>query len=154
MGYALLDAATEPATVLDCGLVPVLAAASPAERLLAIANALDALIARHVPTALALERLYFNKNAKTAMRVAEARGVALLCAARAGLAVAEYTPQEVKLSVTGTGSADKLQVQRMLTLVLALAEPITQDNVADAVAIALAHIQRARFGAAVALASS
>ena len=154
MGYALLDAATDPATVLDCGLVPVQAAASPAERLLAIANALDALIARHVPTALALERLYFNKNAKTAMRVAEARGVAMLCAARAGLTVAEYTPQEVKLSVTGTGSADKQQVQRMLTLVLALAEPITQDNIADAVAIALAHAQRARFGAAVALASS
>jgi crossover junction endodeoxyribonuclease RuvC len=154
MGYALLDAATDPATILDCGLVPVLAAASPAERLLAIADALDLLIAQHVPTALALERLYFNKNAKTAMRVAEARGVAMLCAARAGLAVAEYTPQEVKLSVTGTGSADKQQVQRMLTLVLGLAEPITQDNVADAVAIALAHVQRARFGAAVALASS
>ena len=153
MGYALLDAATDPATILDCGLVPVAAAASPAERLLAIADALDALIARHLPTALALERLYFNKNAKTAMRVSEARGVAMLCAARAGLAVAEYTPQEVKLSVTGTGSADKRQVQRMLTLVLALAEPITQDNVADAVAIALAHAQRARFGAAVALAS-
>jgi len=152
MGYALLDAATDPATVLDCGLVPVPAAASPAERLVAIADALDGLIARHVPTALALERLYFNKNARTAMRVAEARGVAMLCAARAGLTVAEYTPQEVKLSVTGTGSADKLQVQRMLTLVLALVEPITQDNVADAVAIALAHAQRARFGAAVALA--
>jgi crossover junction endodeoxyribonuclease RuvC len=154
MGYALLDAATDPATILDCGQVPVLAAASPAERLLAIADALDALIARHLPTALALERLYFNKNAKTAMRVSEARGVAMLCAARAGLAVAEYTPQEVKLSVTGTGSADKQQVQRMLTLVLALAEPITQDNVADAVAIALAHAQRTRFGTAVALASS
>jgi crossover junction endodeoxyribonuclease RuvC len=154
MGYALLDAATDPATILDCGLVPVLAAASPAERLLAIADALDALIARHVPAALALERLYFNKNAKTAMRVAEARGVAMLCAARAGVVVAEYTPQEVKLSVTGTGSADKQQVQRMLALVLALAEPITQDNVADAVAIALAHAQRERFGAAVALATS
>jgi crossover junction endodeoxyribonuclease RuvC len=154
MGYALLDAATDPATILDCGLVPVLATSSPAERLLAIANALDGLIARHVPIALALERLYFNKNAKTAMRVAEARGVAMLCAARAGLVVAEYTPQEVKLSVTGTGSADKKQVQRMLALVLALAEPITQDNVADAVAIALAHAQRERFGVAVALASS
>jgi crossover junction endodeoxyribonuclease RuvC len=153
MGYALLGAATDPPTIIDCGLVPVQVSASPADRLLAIANALDALIARHVPTALALERLYFNKNAKTAMRVAEARGVAMLCAARAGLTVAEYTPQEVKLSVTGTGSADKQQVQRMLTLVLALEEPITQDNVADAVAIALAHAQRARFGAAVALAS-
>lgn len=153
MGYAVLDAATDPATVLDCGLVPVLAAASAAERLLAIADALDALIARHHPAALAVERLYFNKNAKTAMRVAEARGVAMLCAARAGLEVAEYTPQEVKLSVTGSGSADKKQVQRMLALVLVLAEPITQDNVADAIAIALAHAQRERFGEAVAIAS-
>ncbi len=153
MGYALLDAATDPATVLDCGLVPVLAAASAAERLLAIAGALDALIVRHRPAALAVERLYFNKNAKTAMRVAEARGVAMLCAARAGLDVAEYTPQEVKLSVTGSGSADKKQVQRMLALVLVLAEPITQDNVADAIAIALAHAQRERFGEAVAIAS-
>ena len=152
MGYALLDAATDPATILDSGVVPVLAAASAAERLLAIADALDALIRRHHPSALAVERLYFNKNARTAMRVAEARGVAMLCAARGGLIVAEYTPQEVKLSVTGTGSADKKQVQRMLTIVLSLAEPITQDNVADAVAIALAHAQRERFGAAVAVA--
>ena len=153
MGYALLDAATDPATILDSGLVPVAAAASAAERLLSIADALGALIAEHRPAALAVERLYFNKNARTAMRVAEARGVALLCAARAGLLVAEYTPQEVKLSVTGTGSADKKQVQRMLALVLGLAEPIAQDNVADAVAIALAHAQRERFSAAVALAS-
>jgi crossover junction endodeoxyribonuclease RuvC len=153
MGYALLDAATDPARILDCGVVAVLSEASAAERLLAIADALDRLIARHRPAALAMERLYFNKNARTAMRVAEARGVALLCAARARLIVAEYTPQEVKLSVTGNGGADKKQVQRMLTLVLALEEPITQDNVADAVAIALAHAQRERFGAAVALAS-
>ena len=154
MGYALLDTATDPASVLDRGVVQVLPSASAAERLLAIAGALDALIARYAPEALAVERLYFNKNVKTAMRVAEARGVAMLCAARAGLAVAEYTPQEVKLSVTGSGAADKKQVQRMLTLVLALAEPITQDNVADAVAIALTHAQRERFGAAVALATS
>ncbi len=154
MGYALLDAATDPATILDCGIVPVLVSASPADRLVSIAAALDRLIGRHAPAALAVERLYFNKNARTAMRVAEARGVAILCAGRAGMVVAEYTPQEVKLSVTGTGGADKKQVQRMLTVVLGLAEPITQDNVADAVAIALAHAQRERFGAAVALASS
>ena len=152
MGFALLDAATDPATIIECGLVPVSAEASPAERLLAIADALDALIARHAPAAIALERLYFNKNVRTAMRVAEARGVALLCAARAHLVVAEYTPQEVKLSVAGAGSADKKQVQKMLALVLALPEPITQDNVADAVAIALTHAQRERFNDAVALA--
>ena len=152
MGYALLDAATDPATIIDCGLVPVSAEAAAADRLLAIADALDALIARHAPVAIALERLYFNKNVRTAMRVAEARGVTLLCAARARLIVAEYTPQEVKLSVTGTGSADKKQVQKMLALVLALPEPITQDNVADAVAIALTHAQHERFSDAVALA--
>jgi crossover junction endodeoxyribonuclease RuvC len=152
MGYALLDAATDPATIRDRGLVPVPVTAEPAERLLAIADALDGLIARHAPAAIALERLYFNKNVRTAMRVAEARGVALLCAARAGLVVAEYTPQEVKLSVTGSGGADKKQVQRMLALILALETPITQDNVADAIAIALCHAQRERFGAAVALA--
>jgi crossover junction endodeoxyribonuclease RuvC len=154
MGYALLDAATDPPTIVDCGLVPVLPSASPADRLLAIANSLDALIGRHAPTALGVGGLHFQKNTTTTIRVAEARGVAMLCAARAGLSVAEYTPQEVKLSVTGTGSADKQQVQRMLTLVLALDEAITQDNIADAVAIALAHVQRARFGAAVALAST
>jgi crossover junction endodeoxyribonuclease RuvC len=154
MGYALLDAATDPATILESGIVRAAPEASDAERLVAIATHLDALIKQFAPAAVALERLFFNKNAKTAMRVAEARGVALLCAARARVAVAEYTPQEVKLSVTGTGGADKKQVQRMLTIVLALAEPIIEDNVADAVAIAVTHAQRERFGAAVALAST
>jgi crossover junction endodeoxyribonuclease RuvC len=152
MGYAFLDPATEPPRVVACGIVAALRGGTTAERLLAIATALDALIAEHSPSALAVERLYFNKNVKTAMAVAEARGVALLCAARAGLTVAEYTPQEVKLSVTGTGGADKRQVQRMLSIILALAEPISQDNVADAVAIALTHAQRVKFDGAVALA--
>jgi crossover junction endodeoxyribonuclease RuvC len=150
MGYAVLDAGSEPATVVACGQVEAPPDGTAAERLLAIADALDALISRHAPGAIAIERLYFNKNVRTAMRVAEARGVALLCAARAGLTVAEYTPQEVKLSVTGSGAADKKQVQRMLALILTLTEPLTQDNVADAVAIALTHAQRARFAAAVA----
>ena len=154
MGYALLDLSTDPPRLLDHGLVATPRYGSSAEKLLAIADALDGLIATHQPAFLALERLYFNKNVKTAMAVAEARGVALVCGARAGLVIAEYTPQEVKLAVTGTGGADKRQVQRMLAVVLALAEPITQDNVADAVAIALAHAQRERFGAAVALASA
>ena len=152
MGYALLDTRTDPPGVLDCGLIDSRAGTSAA-RLAAIADDIDRLIGAHRPRALALERLYFNKNARTAMVVAEARGIALLCAARAGLEVAEYTPQEVKLSVTGTGSADKKQVMRMLALVLALQHPIEQDNVADAVAIALTHAHRSRFAAAVARAT-
>ncbi len=150
MGYAVVDVGPDPATVRACGQVNTPAGVTAAERLLAIANALDALISLHRPGAIAIERLYFNKNVRTAMAVAEARGVALLCAARAGLTVAEYTPQEVKLSVTGSGAADKKQVQRMLALVLTLAEPLAQDNIADAVAIALTHAQRARFAAVVA----
>ena len=152
MGYALLALDREPPRLVGCGLVEVARELSTAGRLLAIADALDALIAEHAPQALALERLYFNKNVKTAMTVAEARGIALLCGARAGLIVAEYTPQQVKLAVTGSGGADKKAVQRMLGHVLKLDEPITQDNVADAVAIALTYAHGVRFAAAVAMA--
>jgi crossover junction endodeoxyribonuclease RuvC len=152
MGFALLALDADPPRLLECGLVEVERALSTADRLLTIANALDALIATHAPRALALERLYFNKNVKTAMSVAEARGIALVCGARAGLEIAEYTPQEVKICVTGSGSADKKAVQRMLPHLVALDAPITQDNVADAVAIALCHAQRARFASAVAAA--
>lgn len=152
MGYALLELDSDPPRLLLHGLVPTPRHGSAAEKLLAIASALDGLIAMHAPAYLALERLYFNKNVKTAMAVAESRGVALVCGARAGLVIAEYTPQEVKQSVTGTGGADKRAVQRMLVHVLELPEPITQDNVADAIAIAVTHAQRVKFAAALALA--
>jgi crossover junction endodeoxyribonuclease RuvC len=152
MGYALLALESDPPRLVACGLVEVGRALSTADRLVAIADALDALIAEHAPRALALERLYFNKNVKTAMTVAEARGIALLCGARAGLIVAEYTPQQVKLAVTGSGGADKKAIQRMLGHVLRLDAPITQDNVADAVAIALTYAHGVRFAAAVATA--
>jgi len=152
MGYALLSLDSDPPRLVRCGLVAPAREGSAAERLLAIANALDALIAEHAPTALALERLYFNKNVKTAMSVSEARGVALVCAARAGLDVAEFTPQEVKLGVTGTGAADKKTVQKMLVHVLKLEARIADDNVADAVAVAVTFANRARFARMVALA--
>ena len=152
MGYAVIDPGhmAELATVVTCGLVAVPREASNAERLLAIATALDLLIAEHAPRALALERLFFNKNVRTAMLVSEARGIALLCGARAGLEIAEYTPQEVKLAVTGSGGADKRAVQRMIGLLARLDRPIAQDNIADAIAIALTHAQHAQLAARVA----
>jgi len=152
MGYAFLVAADTRATIIECGIVDVRASSTAGERLLAISKALDELIGRHRPAVLAVERLYFNKNAKTAMRVSEARGIALLCGARAGLEIAEYTPQEVKITVTGNGRGDKKAVQRMLPHLVALDAPITQDNVADAVAIALTYAHGVRFAAAVAMA--
>lgn len=145
MGYALLASGREATEMLASGIVRTPPGGTAAERLLAIAEAVDALIAAHAPVALALERLYFNKNARTAMSVSEARGVALLCAARARLAVAEYTPQEVKLSVTGSGAAAKKQIQHMVSALLRLAEPIGEDNVADAAAVALTYLRRARW---------
>ncbi|TME26546.1 MAG: crossover junction endodeoxyribonuclease RuvC [Chloroflexi bacterium] len=153
MGYAFLVAADARATIIECGIVDVRASSTAGERLLAISKALDDLIGRHRPAVLAVERLYFNKNAKTAMRVSEARGIALLCGARAGLEIAEYTPQEVKLTVAGHGAADKKAIQAMLPHLVALDAPVTQDNVADAIAIALTHLQRAKFTAAVAAAT-
>lgn len=152
MGYAVLALDADPPRLVSCGLVEVARELSTADRLLAIADALDALIAEHAPGALALERLYFNRNVKTAMTVAEARGVALLCGARAGLEVVEYTPQQVKQAVTGSGGADKKAVQKMLGHLLKLDAPLTQDNVADAVAIALTYAHGVRFAAAVAMA--
>ncbi len=131
-----------------------LAAGPRRDRLVAIADGIDQLIRAHRPASLAPDRLYFNKNVRTAMVVSEARGIALLCAARAALEIAEYTPSEVKLAVTGSGSADKRQVQRMLSLVLRLDHRIIGDNVADAVAIALTHAQRSRFAGAVRLAEA
>lgn len=152
MGYALLALDADPPRLVGSGLVGAPRDASAADRLVAIADALDALITEHAPAAIALERLYFNKNVRTAMSVAEARGVALLCGARAGLLIAEYTPQEVKQSVTGSGGADKRAVQRMLVHVLKLETAILDDNVADAVAVAVTHAQRMKLAAAIAMA--
>jgi crossover junction endodeoxyribonuclease RuvC len=152
MGFALLAIDVDPPRLVTCGIVETPRGGSNAERLLAIATALDALIAEHAPSALAVERLYFNKNAKTAMAVAEARGIALLCGARARVEIAEYTPQEVKMAVTGNGGADKRAVQQMLVHVLKLESRIKDDNVADAVAVAVTHAHRARFASIVAMA--
>lgn len=152
MGYAFLDASRDPPGLIDRGIIATVSSSSSSERLVAIADALDRLIAANSPAALALERLYFNKNVRTAMSVAEARDIALLCGARAGLLVAEFTPQEVKLGVTGTGAADKKTVQKMLVHVLKLEARIADDNVADAVAVAVTYANRARFAARVALA--
>ena len=152
MGFALLALDADPPRLLRCGLVDVPRELSTADRLVEIADALDRLIAEFAPRALALERLYFNKNVRTAMAVAEARGVALVCGARANLEIAEYTPQQVKQSVTGNGGAEKKAVQLMVRHILKLDEAISEDNVADAIAVALTHSQRVRFAAAVAMA--
>ncbi len=110
-------------------------------RLLQIYTELNALLTRHHPEAAAVEKLFFAKNSRTALAVGHARGVALLVAAQAKLPVAEYTPNEVKQAIAGYGGADKNQMQQMVRMLLHLDFVPEPDDAADAVAIAICHIQ-------------
>ncbi len=118
--------------------------ATQGERLVAIHAGIAELIGRHRPTLVAVERIFFSRNVQTAFSVGQARGVVLLAAAQSGLPIFEYTPNEVKMAVTGYGRASKEQVQRMVQTVLGLALVPTPDDAADALAVAicLAHSYR------------
>ncbi|GAA1836046.1 crossover junction endodeoxyribonuclease RuvC [Luedemannella flava] len=111
-------------------------------RLLALDEALSALIAEHQPQSVAVERVFAQHNVRTVMGTAQAGAVAILAAARAGLPVQTYTPSEVKAAVTGSGQADKAQVTTMVTRLLRLPAPPKPADAADALALAICHIWR------------
>jgi crossover junction endodeoxyribonuclease RuvC len=98
------------------------------------------LLKEHKPDAVAVEELFFSKNARTALSVGHARGVAILAAAHAGLEIAEYTPLQVKQAVVGYGRAEKEQVQSMVKLLLHMDHVPQPDDAADALAVAICHI--------------
>ncbi len=114
-----------------------------APRLAELASRLRAVIAKYEPDSFAIERLFVNANVRTAMTVGQAAGVALLVAAEHGLAVATYTPSQVKRAVVGTGRAPKAQVGYMVRALLALEAPPTPADTADALAVALCHLHHA-----------
>lgn len=114
------------------------------QRLETLHDACAAWLKRHRPDMLAMERLFFTKNAKTAISVGQAQGAIILAAARARVAVVEYTPMEVKQSVTGDGRADKRAVALMVQKLLRLDEPPTPDDTADALAVAYCHLVSTR----------
>ncbi|MBE7525325.1 crossover junction endodeoxyribonuclease RuvC [candidate division WWE3 bacterium] len=107
------------------------------ERLLAVRNDLQEAIRRFRPDAAAVESLFFQTNAKTAMKVGMARGVILLALADAGIPIVDLTPNQVKQGIAGWGGADKRQVQAMVTRLLVLPEPPKPDDAADALALAI-----------------
>ena len=109
------------------------------ERLAQLAAELDALVAELRPSALAVERVLFQNNARTAISVGQASGLALVAAARVGIPVTQYSPNEVKLAVAGHGGADKEQVQLMVTRLLRLGAVPRPPDAADALALALCH---------------
>ncbi len=110
------------------------------ERLPMLYRGLMDLIAEYKPDAMAIEELFFNKNVRTALAVGQARGVAILAAAHAGIPVAEYTPLQVKQAVVGYGRATKEQVQSMVRILLNMDHIPRPDDAADALAIAICHI--------------
>lgn len=110
------------------------------QRLLLLHQDLRELVSSCHPDTCAVEKLFFQRNVSTAIAVGEARGVVMLTIAEAGLEVAEYTPNEVKQAVAGYGSADKRQVQEMVRTLLALPEIPKPDDAADALAIAITHL--------------
>lgn len=113
-------------------------------RLLALHDRLTALIEEHRPDVLAFERVLFQSNVRTAMATGQAAGAAMLAGARAGIPVVPYSPNEVKLAVTGDGAADKAGVARMVVAQLRLAEAPRPVDVTDALAVAITHLARAR----------
>jgi crossover junction endodeoxyribonuclease RuvC len=124
-----------------------------AMRLVSIEASLVEVLREHAPDEASVEAIFFAKDAQAAAKLGHARGVALLVCARAGLEVHEYPPARVKLSVTGSGRADKPQVAQMVRVFLGLAQAPEADA-ADALAVALTHIQRVRLPAGAAPASA
>lgn len=113
-------------------------------RLQAIHREIKQLAEKWQPVEAAVEELFFSNNVRTAMSVGQARGVAILALADAGLPVAEYTPLAIKQAVTGYGSADKTQMQEMVKMLLGLSEVPRADDAADALAVAICHLHSAR----------
>lgn len=139
-GYGILDYAGNSFSPVDYGCIRSTAEMPSHLRLNKLFNELNDLIVKYRPQCLAVEELFFNRNVRTAMSVSQARGVILLAAAQADLAVYEYTPLQVKQAVVGRGRADKQQVQYMIKIILNLPAVPRPDDVADALAIAVCHI--------------
>jgi crossover junction endodeoxyribonuclease RuvC len=143
-GYGVVEEVNGDLKPLVFGVIRTPADQPLPVRLQLIYQALKELAAEWVPTAAAVEELFFSRNVRTAMSVGQARGVTLLALADIGLDVAEYTPLAIKQAVTGYGNADKAQVQEMVRLLLGLAEAPRPDDAADALAVAICHLHSAR----------
>jgi crossover junction endodeoxyribonuclease RuvC len=146
VGLAVVDGGSPPAVVW-AATVRTPPATVPAERLLRVYRSAREALGAHHPAAIAIERLMWGRNSGSAMEVARASGVIMLAAAEAGLPVHEYAPLEVKMAVTGVGNASKETVRRSLGRLAGLAEVPADPDAADAVAVALCHLQQSRLRA-------
>ncbi len=137
MGFGCVHVIGSSIEPVDFGVMTTEAGQPFEERLLHLARDLRDLLSHHRPHIVSIEKLFFAKNSTTAMRVAEARGVVLVTVAEFGIAIAEFTPAQVKKAVTGDGKAGKLGMQRMVRQLLNLDEIPKPDDAADALALAI-----------------
>ena len=144
-GYGLVRENEDGSLLLvDYGAVLTPPKTPMPERLLKLYRELNEILLLHRPDSAAVEKLFFQRNVRTAISVGQGRGVALLALAEAGLPVAEYTPLEVKQAIAGYGGADKNQVQQMVRALLDMDEIPKPDDAADALAVAICHLHSAR----------
>ncbi len=139
VGWGIVDYEKSKFHTVAYGAIRTPAGVCTEERLALIYDGIQALFEQYKPDAMAIEELFFNTNITTGIRVAEARGVLLLAARQAGVAIQEYTPLQVKQAVVGYGRAEKKQVMSMVTMLLGLKETPKPDDTADALAIAICH---------------
>jgi len=139
LGYGVISIAEGTLYYQGSGALTTPATVPMPQRLLQLYLGLQQLLAQYRPTEVAVEQLFFSRNTTTAIAVGQARGVALLAAAQAGVPVAEYTPAQVKQAVVGQGRADKERVQEMVRLILRLEQTPEPDDAADALALAICH---------------
>ena len=140
-GVVAMDAGN--VRLVDAGCIRTDADETDAERLRRLHAALRTIVAQHRPERIAIERLFFQRNVQTAMAVGQARGVALLAAAEAGVPIDEPTPNEVKQAVCGNGAADKQQVATMVERLLGITLDRVPDDATDALAVAIGCAYRA-----------
>lgn len=145
VGFALLQKNKNKLTAAQYGCIKTKPGGDAGERLVHIAKELQKIIMQFKPQVAAIERLFFMNNIKTAMSVSQARGVMLMTLAKLKLPTYEYTPLQVKLTVTGYGKAPKMQVQKMVKTVLQLDKLPEPDDAADALAIAICHAYQIKF---------
>lgn len=139
VGYGIVDYHEGKFKVVSYGAIETKAGLDVEVRLAEVYSGLQDIIKKYTPTDMAVEELFFNTNQKTAIAVAEARGVILLCGVRNNLLISEYTPLQVKQAVVGYGRADKKQVIAMTNILLNLKKPPRLDDTSDALAIAICH---------------
>ena len=139
VGWGVIEFEGNKMKPLAFGAITTPAHTPVTDRLKKIYDDLAMIIDKYHPDAVAVEELFFNTNVKTAITVAHARGIVLLCAAQKGVADFEYTPLQVKQALTGYGRAEKTQIQNMVKIMLGLNAVPKPDDVADALAIAICH---------------